>query len=647
LTIRQRLLIWMVGSISLVYVAVLGFEFFNLKETANQQADARYRESLESRASVLADELSRSALAAQEFAESVSLAAAPETAAVTQAERLLVRSSIITAVEWKLQEGSDTIARGRFPALKDGGATQALPYAEDIAPQAWFSFRPDDTWRRAVWMTNPVDQGERSTRALVEISANAFAERLAEPIVDRSLLLLLDDKGRYLWHYNSDVMDSDVDIFSFARDTQRPSIAEAARTALSGEGGKSRMPRGFVTPEPYLIYFHPVGQTRWTLVTAVPEAELLAPVYAQLLRSMTVLVVGLLLIVAAVWLTARRITAPIERISEAARHLGEGRPYESAAKGAPRELRLLDNVLSHTSEQLKALTQQQIEEVARREFAEGELRTARTVQESLLPEPLPATQLEPFAVALSGKNLPASGVAGDFFDYLIDARGRLVVCIADVSGKGARAAMLMAVARTAFRTAADTSDHPGQVIASINDVVLGTTHDIDGSFITMQVVFIEPDGRITYANAGHPSATLVLPNGSTRAILNTTGTVVGAFADAHANAPCEKLVLEDDWHAVVLVTDGVLEATCADQDAGGPRQMFSEAGLQQTLETLANHDAQQIVDELIQVVRDFEGDTQTDDITVVAIVRQSKPAELHADDAGGPIAIRDTGMDTP
>lgn len=644
MTIRQRLLLWMVGSISLVYVVVLGVEFLNLRSSASEQTDARYREALRWRAGLLADELEQSAQAAQEFAESVSLAAAPQTAAVTLAERLLIRSSIITAVEWRLDDDDGLLVQGRFPALEDGGEPQALPYGEDIDPQSWFSFRPNDSWRRAVWMTNPVDQDGRSSRALVEISANAFEQRLAEPIVERSLLLLLDDGGRYLWHYKRDVMDRDTDIFSFARDMQQPSISEAARTALSGEAGKSRMPRGFITPEPYLIYYHPVGDTGWTLLTAVPEAELLAPVYAQLGRTLAVFMVGLLLIVFAVWLTARRITAPIERISRAATALGAGQPYESVGRGAPHELRLLDQALSNTVEQLRSLTLRQIEEVARREFAEGELRVARSVQESLHPEPLAEERLAPFGMHIFGANLAASGVAGDFFDYLIDARGRLIVCIADVSGKGARAAMLMAVARTAFRTAADTSEHPGQIIASINDVVLSTTHDIDGSFITMQVLMVDPNGQITFANAGHPAATLVRGDSTMAEAIPTTGTVIGAFPEAHVDAKCQKLRLEADWSALVLVTDGVLEAARIEPEGDRHREMFGAARLHETLALIPNGDAESIVRDVVQAVRDFEGESQTDDITVVALVRQRRKEAVSADDG---LSTRDVRSGSP
>jgi len=616
----------MVGSITIVYVLVLGFEFSHLRQTATSQTDSRYREALQWRAATLADELDTAARAAGDVAETVALAATPGRAATTLAERAFTRFSIINAIELTYAGAG---AEGQFRVDRGQAETEPrlLPAAIGIQPSAWTSFKQEGELRRAVWMTSVIDQDGVTAQALVEVPAEAFAERLREPIVKRSLLLLLDDSGRYLWHYDPEVMASDVDIFSSARDMQRPAIAEAARTALSGEAGKTRMPMGFVTPEPYLIYYHPVGETGWTMVTAVPESELLAPVYSQVTRSALIMVVGLVLIMASVWFTARRITAPIERISEAARRLGRGMDYQRATKNAPRELRVLDDVLEATSAQLNQVTASRLEEVARREFAEGELRVARDVQESLLPEPLSNAVLEPFGLEIAGQNVPASGVAGDFFDYLVDARGRLIVCIADVSGKGARAAMLMAVARTAFRTAADASEGPGDLVSAINELLLTTTHDIDGSFITMQIFMIEPGGGITFANAGHPHAALVQTEHVVSSVAPPTGTIVGAFDDAQLQAQTCSLTIEPDWRSLVLVTDGVLEATSSSTDQDNSRDIFEVERLHSVLEATANLSAQDITTKVIAAVREFEGDNQTDDITVVAIVRRTAVAE--------------------
>ncbi|MGD1915497.1 MAG: PP2C family protein-serine/threonine phosphatase [Phycisphaerales bacterium] len=624
MTIRQRLLVWMVGSITLVYVAVLGYGFIESKDRALQQTDERYREALEWRASALSDELDAAATTASDVAETVALAATPSRAADTLAERMFARLPIVTSVEL-VYSGAGTEGLKRYERGVDGALAEPrfLPAAVGLEPGAWASVKPDGADRRAIWMTPIISQDAVTAQALIEIPAEAFEARLGEPIVDRSLLLLLDDAGRYLWHYNREVLASDVDVFSFARDMDRPSIAEAARTALSGEAGKTRMPVGFVTPEPYMIYYHPVGETGWTLVTAVPEAELLAPVYTQVTRSATIMVLGLLLIVGAVWFTARRITAPIERISEAAKRLGEGKDYEHVATHAPLELRVLDDVLEGTSSQLTHLTASRLEEVARREFAEGELRVARSVQESLLPEPIPEDELRPFGLDIAGQNVPASGVAGDFFDYLVDAKGRLIVCIADVSGKGARAAMLMAVARTAFRTAADTCEHPGDLVVAINDLLLETTHDIDGSFITMKILAIEPSGRITFANAGHPHAAQITADGRVSAAAPPTGTIVGAFKDVHLQARTEHLELDPSWRSLVLVTDGVLEAAKASPGTGDEREIFETDRLHETLRSAAPLSAHQITDRVVRAVRDFEGDYQTDDISVVAIVRHA------------------------
>jgi len=129
---------------------------------------------------------------------------------------------------------------------------------------------------------------------------------------------------------------------------------------------------------------------------------------------------------------------------------------------------------------------------------EGELTAAREVQRVILPEqaaPVPGFTVE-------SVYQPAQQVGGDFFQILPACEGGLLVVVGDVAGKGLPAAMLVSVLVGAIRTAADYCQAPEEVLAQLNERLMGRTH---GGFSTALVARISADGWVTVANAGHLS----------------------------------------------------------------------------------------------------------------------------------------------
>jgi len=129
---------------------------------------------------------------------------------------------------------------------------------------------------------------------------------------------------------------------------------------------------------------------------------------------------------------------------------------------------------------------------------EGELAAAQQVQQVLLPE-----QIEPvpgFAVETVYK--PAQQVGGDFFQILPAGEGGLLVVVGDVAGKGLPAAMLVSVLVGAIRATADRTNNPEEVLASLNDRLVGRG---GGGFSTALAAHIAANGTVTIANAGHLS----------------------------------------------------------------------------------------------------------------------------------------------
>ena len=125
---------------------------------------------------------------------------------------------------------------------------------------------------------------------------------------------------------------------------------------------------------------------------------------------------------------------------------------------------------------------------------------AREIQRILLPSEAP--EVEGFNCA--ALNIPAQQVSGDYFDFIpVDAQ-RWGVAVADVSGKGVPASIIMAMCRSVLRSKAPGNLSPAQVLREVNRLLYPDIRE--DMFITMIYMIMDPAGRITLARAGHESA---------------------------------------------------------------------------------------------------------------------------------------------
>jgi serine phosphatase RsbU (regulator of sigma subunit) len=132
------------------------------------------------------------------------------------------------------------------------------------------------------------------------------------------------------------------------------------------------------------------------------------------------------------------------------------------------------------------------------EKLEYELSTARRIQESMLPEKIPALPGWTFAAHWQ----PARSVSGDFYDFIPLADNRLALVVGDVSDKGVPAALIMTVTRSMLRAGAISAATPGDLLERVNDLL--NTEIPMGMFVTCHVSFLNlSSGEIIYSSAGH------------------------------------------------------------------------------------------------------------------------------------------------
>jgi sigma-B regulation protein RsbU (phosphoserine phosphatase) len=185
-------------------------------------------------------------------------------------------------------------------------------------------------------------------------------------------------------------------------------------------------------------------------------------------------------------------------------------------------------------------------------------RTARTLQESLLPPRLP--EIPGIDLAVLYRPADASIVGGDFYDVFDLDGGGWAVVVGDVSGKGAGAAAVTSLVRHTVRAAAMTGADPAGVLATLNRaMLLGRPASEIDRFCTAHISFLRPDGasmRITSAAAGHPAA-LVLRDGAEPREVRSPGPPIGWHDDATFSTV--ETVLESG-DLLLLYTDGLSDA---------------------------------------------------------------------------------------
>ena len=242
-------------------------------------------------------------------------------------------------------------------------------------------------------------------------------------------------------------------------------------------------------------------------------------------------------------------------------------------------------------------------EIREKQEYKTEMEIARKVQTALLPRSLP--EGDRFAFAAS--QLPARAVGGDYYDAIPLDDGSIALVIADVSGKGACAAILMSNIRSLVRTYARSESEPDRIVGLLNDrVTEDTTPD---RFVTLFYGVVDPEsGVLRYAGAGHDPPLLVRADGSLER-LEEGGTVLGVAANLPFRGGRTEMASGD---SLLLYTDGVTEAM--DRSGG----FFGIRRVEEVLAGCAGGGAAAILSRLRDEIDRFRGGAErSDDETIL------------------------------
>jgi len=225
------------------------------------------------------------------------------------------------------------------------------------------------------------------------------------------------------------------------------------------------------------------------------------------------------------------------------------------------QLRLFQGLCSHVAVAVQNARRFQREH-KQREKMTREAEEARTIQQALLPRTSPFIP----GFVVSGLSLPAGAVGGDWYDFIPLPDGRWGLVLADVSGKGMAAALLMSATRGMLRSLARIGSGPGEVLTRLNNMLLEDFPD--GRFVTMVYAELDPERHtLRLANAGHLAPLLVEPSGY-RWIQSELGLPLGVAISKFS----ETEIPLNRGSRIAFYSDGITEAELeSGEDYGAER----------------------------------------------------------------------------
>ncbi len=264
----------------------------------------------------------------------------------------------------------------------------------------------------------------------------------------------------------------------------------------------------------------------------------------------------------------------------------------------PGQLRLLQGLCNHIAVAINNARRFQQEQQARQRMSR-EAQEARAIQQALLPK------VSPYApgFAISGLTIQAGEVGGDWYDFIPFDDGCWGLVLADVSGKGTAAALLMSATRGMLRSLADTCKSPAEVLNKLNRLMVEDFPS--GKFVTLIYAVLDPANRtLRFASAGHLPPLLVTTDGASflqSELGMPLGLTRGEFSDTQ--------ILLGEGSRLLFYSDGITEAAGPNDEEYGPERLRNHVvGVNASTESV-----------LADVRRHVNGVGLQDDATVILV----------------------------
>jgi sigma-B regulation protein RsbU (phosphoserine phosphatase) len=419
--------------------------------------------------------------------------------------------------------------------------------------------------------------------------------------------ILTSRNGTIITHPSEEMIMNET-IFSLAEEKDDKRLREIGRSMVRGESGFGP----FVTlsgRESWACYA-PVPSTGWTLSVIFPRDELYSDIN-RLKGTVGLLAAGgVLLLSFVIVLISRSISGPLRAMAKATEEMAQGNlDAPMPAVKSRDEVGILAESFSRMGESLKRYIKDLTETTAAKERIESELSIAHDIQMSILPKIFPAfpdrKEFDIYAIIE-----PAREVGGDLYDFFFIDDTHLCFVIADVSGKGVPASLLMAEAKILIKVTAKESVPPDQILYKVNNELCEGNDTC--MFVTIFLGILDTmTGEVLYSNAGHNPPLTIGRDGRAEFLNVSPGMVVGAWENFEYVTG--RLVLKEG-ETLFMYTDGVTEAM------NPADELFSEERLLRNLMALSAKPIGEMIGGLTEEIIFFaQGSPQSDDITMMAL----------------------------
>ena len=434
---------------------------------------------------------------------------------------------------------------------------------------------------------------------------NRMHDKFEQQFENQSYSFIIDSDGTYLIH----PLEERVLKEKFQNITaESPSTEddELAQKMMNGESGVCRLPDNGLD---CWVFYSYVKYADWTVAIVVPEDIIYhkGNVLANIILA--VLFLGLVLIYLLSHHYITKGLKPLKPFVDIARQISQGNFDIELPEVKSREVSALREAFGDMQQSLNRYIDELRDTAASNAAMEQELKIASDIQQSMLPKVYPPFP-ERKDIDIFGEVVTARQVGGDLFDFFIRDE-KLYFSIGDVAGKGVPAALVMAVARSMFRSASMTHTSPKLIVESINRSVCQSNDSF--MFVTLFMGVLDlATGRLLYCNAGHEPPVLV--GGAHTRFLNCDNNIPLGLRDNWEYSEQRSLI--DKGTTLFLYTDGYTEAETVDHEQFGSERMCAEALRLSAL----HHDSRTFVKEIRKAERTFVNYIpQGDDISLLAI----------------------------
>ena len=283
--------------------------------------------------------------------------------------------------------------------------------------------------------------------------------------------------------------------------TQTIEQPDTAMTALGHamQRGEEGMKHMTIEGKDCYVFYKPLGKTGCSMAIVCPESDIFGG-FDRLQRTvMTIVLVGLLLMLYFFIRIITRELQPLRRLAREAETIASGQ-FDAELPDFERtdEIGQLSHSFGNMQQSLVKYIEELKETTAEKAMIEGELNVANSIQMSMLPSVFPDQE----GLDMYASMTPAKEVGGDLYGYLLKG-DQLYFCLGDVSGKGVPASLFMAQVTRLFRTLANQQIAPADICTQLNEALSGEENPTF-MFVTLFVGLVDlKTGHLSFCNAGH------------------------------------------------------------------------------------------------------------------------------------------------